>query len=108
MNFIIGFIGGVIVGAIGAVAYSAQTGKDLRVVADEIRTELSERDLDAIGARLEGSVSEIQKELANLVAVVNDRTASMVGGTNGADAVEQAADAVADAKAAVEDATGAA
>lgn len=107
MRFVIGFIGGVIVGAIGAVAYSAQTGKDLREVADEIRSELSDRDLDALGTRLEGSVTEIQKELANLVAAVNDRTASVVGGTDGSSPVEEAGDTIADVKDAIEDATGA-
>jgi len=107
MKFIIGFIGGLLVGVVGTVAYSAQTGRDLREVADEIRTELSQRDLDAIGARLEGSVGEIQKELANLAAAVNEKTASMVGGSNGSDAIDTVEDAVEDTKDAIEEATGA-
>ena len=53
MKFIVGFLAGAIAGAVGAVAYSVSTGRDLRTEFEEIRGDLSRGDLDALGTRLE-------------------------------------------------------
>jgi gas vesicle protein len=76
MKFIVGFLGGLVVGAAGAVAYSMQTGRDLREVVDEVRSDLSRRDLDALGNRLEARVGEMQRELEARIAQVKEKAAA--------------------------------
>ena len=78
MKFIIGFLGGLVVGAAGAIAYSMQTGRDLREIVDDVRSDLSKRDLDALGARLEGRVSEMQKELEGRIAAIKEKASAAV------------------------------
>ncbi len=78
MKFVIGFLGGLVVGAVGAVAYSVQTGRDLREIVDEVRSDLSKRDLDALGSRLETRVSEMQKELEGRIAAIKERASAAV------------------------------
>lgn len=104
MKFIIGFLSGMVVGAAGAVAYSVQTGRDLREVADEIRSDLSKRDLDALGARLEGSVSDLQNQLSGLIAAVNDRATAVTDRTDGIGSAGDAIDGAVDAADEVADA----
>ena len=109
MKFVIGFLGGLVVGAVGAVAYSVQTGKDLREIVDEVRSDLSKRDLDALGARLETRVSEMQKELESRIAAVKEKASAAVDEASPAIHSGIAADAAGDtADAAVADATDAA
>ncbi|HYO42813.1 MAG TPA: hypothetical protein VES19_06390 [Candidatus Limnocylindrales bacterium] len=123
MKLIIGFLGGLVVGAAGAIAYSMQTGRDLREVVDDVRSDLSKRDLDALGARLEGRVSEMQKELEGRITAIKEKASAAVGEAGEAlevagetaetavadasdaagSAVEATEEAVADAKDAVKD-----
>jgi gas vesicle protein len=76
MKFVVGFLSGVVVGAVGAVAYSIQTGRDLREAFDEVRSDLSRRDLDVLGARLESRVSEMQVQLEARIAQVREKAAT--------------------------------
>ena len=99
MKFIVGFFAGLVVGAMGAVAYSVQSGRDLREAYNEVRDDLSRRDLDALGARIEGRVTEMQAQLETRIAQVREKAAAAVEearGTGEATA-EAAADAAADA-----------
>jgi small subunit ribosomal protein S3 len=111
VKFIIGFLGGLVVGAAGAIAYSMQTGRDLREIVDDVRSDLSKRDLDALGARLEGRVSEMQKELEGRIAAIKEKASAAVdearevASDTAADAVAEASDAVAEAADAVAEAT---
>lgn len=107
MKFIVGFLGGLVVGAAGAVAYSMQTGRDLREVVDEVRSDLSRHDLDALGARLEGRVAEMQKELEDRIAQVREKTTA--GVEEASPAIQAAAeDTGSKASAAISEATAAA
>ena len=77
MKLVVGFLSGLVVGAVGAVAYSVQSGRDLREAFDEVRNDLSRRDLDALGARLETRVSEMQAQLEVRIAQVREKAAAM-------------------------------
>jgi gas vesicle protein len=99
MKFIVGFLAGLVVGAMGAVAYSVQSGRDLREAYQEVREDLSKRDLDALGARLENRVTEMQAQLETRIAQVREKASAAVEDARStADAtVEAADDAAADA-----------
>jgi len=77
MKIVVGFLTGLVIGAVGAVAYSVQTGRDLREVFEEVRSDLSKGDLDALGARLESRVTEMQAQLETRIAQVRERTATV-------------------------------
>jgi len=76
MKFILGLLMGLVLGAVGTVAYSLQTGRDLREAFDEVRSDLDRRDFDALGSRLEARVSELQTRLEERIAQVRDNAAS--------------------------------
>ena len=103
MKFIVGFLTGVVVGALGAVAYSVQTGRDLREEFEGVRSDLSKGDLDALGARLESRVTEMQAILDERISQVREKaTAAVEDARSGAaDAADAAADAANDAGEAV-------
>src|SRR5512139_4273601 len=73
MKFIFGLLIGLVLGAVGAVAYSIQTGRDLREAFDEVRSDLGRGDLDALGARLGSRVAEMQAQLESRISEVRDR-----------------------------------
>lgn len=106
MKFILGLLTGTVLGAAGAVAYSMQTGRDLRDALDDVRADLNSRDLDALGSRLEARFAEMQAQLESRIGQVRERA-----GTAAADAADAAETAVEDAaeaaKSAVEDEAGA-
>ena len=77
MKLVVGFLSGLVIGAVGAVAYSVQSGRDLREAFDEVRNDLSKRDLDALGARLETRVTEMQSQLEARIAQVREKAAAM-------------------------------
>lgn len=83
MKFILGFLAGLVVGAMGAVAYSVQSGRDLREAYQEVRDDLSRRDLDALGARLESRVTEMQAQLEMRIAQVRDKATAAVEDAKG-------------------------
>ncbi len=99
MKFVVGFLGGMIVGAVGAVAYSVQTGRDLREEFEGVRSDLARRDLDALGSRLESRVTEMQAQFETRMNQVRERAGAAVdearsGGTDEAGVAEAAEGAV--------------
>lgn len=93
MKLIVGFLGGLVVGAVGAVAYSVQSGRDLREAYQEVRDDLSKRDLDALGARLESRVTEMQAQLETRIAQVREKATTAVDDARGmADAAGEVAE----------------
>ena len=106
MKFVVGFLAGLVLGAVGAVAYSVQSGRDLREAFDEVRSDLNKRDLEALGSRLEARFAEMQAQLESRIGQVRERATTAVD-----DAAETAQTAVADAaetaQAAVEEQAGA-
>ena len=78
MKFLVGFLAGLVVGAMGAVMYSVQSGRDLREAYQEVREDLSKRDLDALGARLESRVTEMQAQLETRIAQVREKASAAV------------------------------
>ena len=117
MKFILGLLTGLVLGAVGTVAYSLQSGRDLREAFDEVRSDLDQRDFEALGTRLEARVSELQTRLEERIAQVRDRAGTtaveveVVAADAGAAAADATDAAVADAadtvEAAVEEKTGA-
>jgi gas vesicle protein len=83
MKLIVGFLAGLVVGAMGAVMYSVQSGRDLRETYQEVRDDLSKRDLDALGARLESRVTEMQAQLEARIAQVREKAATAVDDARG-------------------------
>lgn len=113
MKFIFGLLTGIVLGAVGAVAYSMRTGRDLRDALDDVRADLNSRDLDALGSRLEARFNEMQAQIESRISQVRER-AETAGGNAGEAAeemvdetIEAAADAAEAAQEAVEDAAGA-
>jgi len=100
MKFILGFLAGLVVGAVGAVMYSVQSGRDLRETYQDVRDDLSKRDLDALGARLESRVTEMQAQLESRIAQVREKAGTAVEDARStADTTAEAAgDAAADVK----------
>ena len=68
MGFIIGLLSGLLVGAAGAVLYTVQTGRDLRQEFDQVRSEIQQRDFDALGKHLEDRFKELQASLEDRLA----------------------------------------
>ena len=99
MKFFVGLTTGLVLSAAGAVIYSVKSGRDLREAFEEIRSEMNRRDVDALGARLEARVTEIQAHLEERIAQVRDRGATAAGeaGETAAGAVPEAAAAVSEA-----------
>jgi len=104
MKFILGLLTGLVLGAVGAVLYSVQTGRDLREAVDQVRSELDNRDLDALGTRLEARFTQMQAQLEEKIGQAREKATAAVGQATEAThaAVDQAsegADRVADAAA---------
>ncbi len=96
MKVVVGFLGGLVIGAVGAVAYSVQTGRDLREVYEEVRSEIGKGDLDALGARVESAVAEMQVQLEARIAQVRDLAAAASEEAPAEAAGEAVAEAVTD------------
>jgi gas vesicle protein len=106
MKFVVGFLSGLVLGAVGAVAYSVQSGRDLREAFDEVRSDLNKRDLEALGSRLEARFAEMQAQLESRIGQVRERATTAVDGA--AETAQAAAeDAAETAQAAVEEQAGA-
>ncbi len=101
MKFIVGLLTGVILGAVGAVVYSAKSGRDLRETYEDVRSDLGSRDFDALGSRLEARFTEMQAQLEQRISEVRERatTAMEHAGDAAQDAAEDAGES---AEAAVE------
>ncbi len=96
MKFILGLLTGLVLGAVGTVAYSLQTGRDLREAFEEVRSDLDRRDFDALGSRLEARVSELQTRLEERIAQVRDHAATTTGDIDIDQTVAEAGAAVAE------------
>jgi gas vesicle protein len=107
MKFIVGLLAGTVLGAVAAVAYSVQTGRDLREEYEGVRSDLSRRDLDALGARLESRVTELQAVLETRMSEVRERASSAMHEAD-VTAAEAAAEVAASVEAAAETAATAA
>ena len=113
MKFFIGLLSGLVLGAVGAVAYSVSTGRDLREEYAQLRGDIDNRDFDALGNRLEQRFNELQgmlQERANQIqgaASSNGDASAAIDDAKAAvsDAADAASDAVKDAGDAVKDAT---
>jgi hypothetical protein len=79
MKFILGLLTGLVLGAAGAVAYSVRSGRDLREAFEQVRSELEDRDLDALGARLEARFSEMQARLEERIGQARERATTATG-----------------------------
>jgi gas vesicle protein len=100
MRFAFGFLAGVIVGAAGAVLYSVQTGRDLREEYAGVRADIQNRDLEALGARLETRMREIQSMVEERVAQAREATEEAdVAAEAALEAAEDVGDAIAEAAA---------
>jgi gas vesicle protein len=95
MKWAFGFLTGIIVGFAAAVAYSVQTDRDLREEYAGARSDISKGDFDALGARLEARVAEMQ-------SMVEARVNQM----RGSDAAEMTEEVAEAAEAAAEEAAG--
>jgi len=87
MRYIAGVITGVVVGALGTIAYSVATDTDLREVFKRAQAELEDVDINEIGA-------QIQTGIANAQAEVDASLSDLQARTDGA--VEQVAKAIED------------
>ena len=86
MKFVTGLLAGVAIGAVGVVAYSVQSGRDLREGFEGIRADLRKGDFDALGARLDAGFAHLQAQIETKTAQVAESTSAMA---------DAAADAVA-------------
>jgi gas vesicle protein len=93
MGFIMGLLTGLVVGAIGAVFYSIQTGRDLRDEFEQVRTQVQKRDFDALANLVDQRFKELQTGIDERIAQVRDAASKA---TN--EAQSAAEDAAGDAK----------
>jgi gas vesicle protein len=90
-RFILGLISGAIIGVAAATMSQGRSAADLRTELERIRDDLQRGDFDALGARFEQGLHELQ-------AVFEERLAEFQGAVEEAaeDAREAAADAAED------------
>jgi gas vesicle protein len=72
MGFFMGLLIGLVTGAAGAVLYSVQTGRDLRQEFELMRSEVQQRDFDALGKHLEDRFRELQTGLEERLSQARD------------------------------------
>ena len=72
MGFVMGLLTGLVFGAVGAVLYSVQTGRDLRDEFEQVRSDVQRRDFDALGGRLEERFKELQGSLEERIGQARD------------------------------------
>jgi gas vesicle protein len=89
MGFVIGLLVGLVTGAAAAVLYTVQTGRDLRQEFEIMRSEVQERDFDALGKHLEDRFRELQTGLEERLSQARDATSRATD--EAADAVDAAA-----------------
>ena len=90
MGFFMGLLVGLVTGAAGAVLYTVQTGRDLRQEFELMRTEVQQRDFDALGKHLEDRFRELQSGLEERITQARDTASKAADDT--AETVESAAD----------------
>ncbi len=116
MKFVTGLLTGVALGAAGAVYYSVKSGRDLRSMYEEIRSEVDAGNYEALGQRVERGFADIQAEIETRVNQVRSGASDALDQVkdNAEDVADDAADALdeadpddlgADAESLVDDAT---
>jgi hypothetical protein len=96
VKFVTGLLTGLVLGAAGAVAYSVKSGSDFRQAFEEVRSDVERRDFEALGARLEARVAEMQAQLESRIGEVRERATAAIehAGKTAEVAAEDAGDAV--------------
>ena len=99
MKFVTGLLAGVAIGAVGVVAYSVQSGRDLREGFEGIRADLRKGDFDALGSRLDAGFAHLQAQIETKTSQVLETATATADGAAGtaAAAAGGAAEATADA-----------
>jgi gas vesicle protein len=95
MKFFVGLLLGLVLGAVGAIAYSVQTGRDLREAYEEVRSDLTSRDIEALGSRLEARFAQMQSQLEERIGQVRERASTAVG--HATEVVQEAAETAGEA-----------
>ena len=95
MKFILGLLTGLVLGAVGAVLYSVQSGRDLRDTYEQVRTELDSRDIEAIGSRLEARFAQMQAQIEEKIGQAREKASATVD--EASEAAAEAADEAAEA-----------
>jgi gas vesicle protein len=95
MGFVTGLVIGLAAGAGGAVYYSMQTGRDLRDEFRQIRSELGQRDFEALGNHLEDRFKELQTSLETSLSQLSKSAGKAVEDV--ADSAESVAEDAAEA-----------
>jgi gas vesicle protein len=71
-----GLLVGLVTGAAAAVLYTVQTGRDLRQEFELMRSEVQQRDFDALGRHLEDRFKELQSGFEERISQVRDAASS--------------------------------
>jgi gas vesicle protein len=101
LRFIFGLVAGVAIGAAATAVSQGQSGQDLRVEFERIRSDIEKRDFDALGAHLEERFKELQSSLEERFAeadeAAEDAEDAAEDAEEAADAAEEAAEEAATA-----------
>lgn len=84
-RFILGLATGVAIGVAAATVSQGQSGQDLRSEFERIRSDIQQRDFDALGAHLEERFKDLQATLETRFAEVQEAAADVAN-----EAVEEA------------------
>ena len=84
MGFFTGLLVGLVTGAAAAVLYSVQTGRDLRQEFELMRSEVQQRDFDALGKHLEDRFKELQAGLEERLSQARDAASKAADDAAGA------------------------
>ena len=95
MKFVLGLLTGLVLGAVGAVLYSVQSGRDLREAFEQVRSDLDRHDIDALGARLEARFTQMQAQLEEKIGQAREKATTAVDQASGA--AKESADRAAEA-----------
>ena len=95
LRFILGSVFGFMAGAAAAVIYSARSGHDLREEFERLRSEIQQRDFEALGSHLEERFKELQAMLEERQEQTEE--ASTEAADDNLAAIEVAADDTAEA-----------
>ena len=82
MKFIVGLATGIVLGAAGAVAYSVKSGQDLRELYQGVRSDIEKGDLDALGARFESGIADLQAQMEERINQVKATAATAIDDAN--------------------------
>ena len=82
MKVLIGFVFGVIVGAIGAVVFAGESDQDLREVYRSVRRNVEELDIDEVTTQVQQNIAEVgaqvQAQMTGVQSQVQDRIAEVM------------------------------